>query len=277
MTLKPPIFIGCLPKSGASLLRTMVGRHPNIFGGDGFETHWFSDEIVGRYQDPTTRRQIWMREWFQVDDAEYGTLQAQATSGVDFFDRFMAFCALRESKGRWLEKTPDNLYHYHAIIQFWPEAQFIHVVREYKDMYASWKGKNTGSLNSLDVHEFVKKVKDSYQQIDHLLGTRTPHYMEAKYEELVTVPKKVVMDAVGFLGEPWIEGMENYGGDSEEFDKVKRIMGRESNTSRSLQRPIFTSSVGQWPQILDAEEVAVIDSELGDLRHRLGYAQSSSA
>lgn len=270
--IKPPVFIGNQSKSGTSLLRVIVGRHPNIFGGDGFETHWFSDEIIGSWKDPTTRRQVWLRQWFEVSEADYATLQNKSTSGTDFFDRLMVFCTQREGKQRWLEKTPDNLFYYDLIRQTWPDAQFIHGLREYKDIYASWKARKTGSLKSLSVYDFVKKVRKSYRNIDHLLGKNTPFYMETKYEELVHNPRSVIKEVMNFLGEPYVDGMENYQGDSEEFERVQQIMGRESNTSRSLKRPIFTSSVDQWKHILDREEVEVIDGELGDLRERLGYS-----
>jgi len=270
--MRPPILMGCQSKSGASLLRTIVGRHPDIFGGDGFETHWFSDEIIGSREDPHTRRQKWLREWYEVSEEEYGQLGASSSSGVDFFGRFMESCARREGKQRWLEKTPDNLLHFDLIMEAWPDCQFIHAVREFKDIFASWKTKKLGSLKTLSVKDFVEKVKGSYHQIEHLIGQRTEQYAEVRYEDLVHSPKAVIQDVLSFLKEPYVEGMEDYRGDSREFENVRRIIGRESNTSRSLKKRIFTSSVGQWKEILAAEEVDVIDTELASYRERLGYS-----
>ena len=52
-----PIFIGRQSKSGGSLLRTLIGKHNNIFGGDGFETGWFTDDINANWKDDNTLRQ----------------------------------------------------------------------------------------------------------------------------------------------------------------------------------------------------------------------------
>lgn len=272
MTMRPPIFIGNQERSGASLLRVFVGRHPNIFGGDSFETHWFSDEIMGNWQDPTTRRQVWLREWFGFSESEYSALQQQSTSGTNFFDRLMTFCAVREGRHRWLDKTPNNLYYYDLIQETWPGAKFIHALRDYKDVYASWKERLLDGRQIMSAYDFTKKVRQSYQQFDHLLGKRTTEYMETKYEELVHSPRDVVKAVVEFLDEPWIDGMEEYTGNSIEFYKVKQIIGHESRTSRNLMRPTFTSSVGRWKRDLTPEEIDVIDTELSDLRERLGYA-----
>lgn len=268
---KAPIFIGCQSKSGTSLLRTIIGRHPNIFGGDGFETHWFSTDIVGDWENNQTQRQKWLKEWYEVNDDDYQMLKNESISGIDFFSRFMTFCAVREGKKRWLEKTPDNLFYYNLINQHWPDVKFIHGVREFKDIYSSWKANKLGSLKTLTVNDFVKKVTESYQQIDHLLGRTTENYIETKYEDLVNEPRSAILRVLDFLDESVVEGMENYVGDSDEFNKVKEIMGVESNTSRSLQKPIFTSSVGQWHEILTKEEIAIIDDGLGDVREKLGY------
>jgi len=267
-----PIFIGCQSKSGTSLLRTIIGRHPNIFGGDGFETHWFSQEIIGGdWENNQTQRQKWLKDWYEINDQDYHMLKKTSTSGIDFFDRFMTFCTNREGKKRWLEKTPDNLYHYNLINQNWPDVKFIHGVREFKDIYSSWKANKLGSLKTLTVHDFVQKVRHSYQQIEHLLGRTTENYIETKYEDLVNEPRSAILRVLDFVDESYIDGMENYIGDSDEFSKVKEIMGVESNTSRSLQKPIFTSSVGQWSKILTKDEIVTIDESLGDLREKLGY------
>jgi hypothetical protein len=101
-----PIFIGRQSKSGGSLLRSLIGGHDNIFGGDGFETGWFTDDISVNWKDDDTIRQKWLREWFEVDLDTFKSIKQGSLSGVDFFNRFMNYCTLRARKNRWIENSP---------------------------------------------------------------------------------------------------------------------------------------------------------------------------
>ena len=82
-----PIFIGCMPKSGASLLRSLIGNHPNIFGGDGFETNWFADEVKNHWKEsdtvrhkdgaPNCRRTLWKGSETPESKRKYTYLEAE--------------------------------------------------------------------------------------------------------------------------------------------------------------------------------------------------------
>ena len=50
------------------------------------------------------------------------------------------------------------------------------------------------------------------------------------------------------------------------INKVKKIIqSKGSKTSESLSKPIFTTSINQWHNILNNVEIDVINNELGDL------------
>jgi len=266
-----PIFLGCQPRGGTSLLRTMLGKHPNIYGGDGFETNWFSDEMRDRWKNNKSRRQNWLQEWYGVSEKELLMIKDKSDSGIDFFNHFMNFCTKREGKSRWIEKTPDNLRHFKLIFEYWPNAKFIHGIRDFRDVYASWKSNNLGSLRNIEVNEFVERVQSSYHQIEHLLGKKKSNYLETKYEDLVIDPKNTITNILNFLNEPFVEGIEFYEGNSEELEKVQKIIKKKSSTSISLTKPIFNSSIGRWEKILSNKEVAIIENELGNISQKLGY------
>lgn len=251
-----PIFIGGLMKSGTSLLRKLLSRHPNIFGG--LETHWFGPEIYTCWQDSTSTRQVWLREFFDVSADEFEAIKRDANSGVDFFTRFMWFCTRRAGKQRWIEKTPDNILHLKLIWEHWPEAKAIHVIRDYRDTYASWKYHKKRSLP-----EFFNSVHSVMEAAGNLAGKQTASYLEVRYEDLVTDTARVLKKVLGFVDEPWVEGLDQYEGDATDFEKVSRVTGKESPTTIALSRPIFTSSVGQWRSMLTDEEVTMIKQELG--------------
>jgi hypothetical protein len=251
-----PIFIGGLMKSGTSLLRKLVSRHPNIFGG--LETHWFMPEICDDWQNSTSTRQIWLRKLFDVSADDYAHIKAMSDSGIDFFNRFMWFCTRRAGKQRWVEKTPDNILHLALIWECWPDAKVIHVVRDYRDVYASWKLNKNKSLS-----EFLMHVHLVMNMVGDLVGKRTDSYSEVKYEDLVMVTAKVLKEVLAYIGEAWVDGLDQYEGDDADYRKVLEVTGKESPTTLSLRKPIFASSIGQWRDILTPDETEILKDELG--------------
>jgi hypothetical protein len=251
-----PIFVGGLMKSGTSLLRKLLSRHPRIYGG--LETHWFAPDIVENWRDPTGRRQTWLAQFFDVSDKEMARLRAEASSGTDFFARFMWHCTRRAGKARWVEKTPDNVLHIATIERVWPDAQFIFVVRDFRDIFASWKRNG-----KVPVDGFIAQVHAVMRAIGPRAGTRSESYLEVEYDDLVTDTEQTLRGVLEFLAEPCVEGFHVYEGDDSDHQKVLKVTGRDGATTRALAKPIFTSSVGQWREALTAGEVERIQGELG--------------
>lgn len=253
--MSSPIFIGGLMKSGTSLLRVLISKHPNIFGG--LETHWFSPEIRTRWQDDTATRQLYLRQFYNVSADEFRRIKEDSVDGLDFFDKFMRFCTERTGKRRWVEKTPDNVLYTPLIRKQWPAAKFLHVIRDYRDVYASWK-RNEKS----DVGAFIEKARKICNSLQGFLGRQTDFYLEVDYQDLVFEPTPTMQAVLDHVGEGWVDGIDSNDEESSDFEKVRDVTGRESPTLLSLKKEIFTTSVGQWEHILTAEEVQRIETEL---------------
>ena len=265
-----PIFIGCMPKSGASLLRSLIGNHPNIFGGDGFETNWFADEMKNHWKESDTERHKWLIEWFNVSAEENELIKLKSNSGIEYFNYFMEYCTKRQNKKRWLEKTPKNIEHYNLIRDVWPESKFILSIRDLRDVFASWKAKAGSNLKNYDVFEFVNMCKSSFTNYENLFSTQSKYYIDVKYEDTVLRTKETLLRVYDFLDEEWVEGSQ-FHKPSGELEKVQRIIGKGSTTSESLEKPIFNTSIGQWEKILTNEELKIINDELGLYQSLMGY------
>jgi hypothetical protein len=271
MNVVTPIFIGRQSKSGGSLLRKLIGQHKNIYGGDGFETGWFMDDIKINWKQDDNQRQRWLREWLEVDKKTANMLKDKSSSGVDYFNNFMEFCTLREGKKRWIENSPGNINNFELINDYWSNFKFIHCVRDYKDTYASWKTKNLGSLRDKNVNEFVDIVKSSYNQIENYLGKETSVYIEVKYEDTVHNTEETLKRVINFIGEDWIDGLHEYSGSDVAINKCRQVIKKECTTSESLTKPIFTSRIGHWKNEISQYEAEVINNELGSYSEILGY------
>lgn len=239
-------------KSGTSLLRKLLGTHPDIFGG--LETHWCSQDFQDSWQDGQGTRQEWLLKFFEVDANTAHELRVKSNSAYDFFNSFMNYVTERAGKDRWVEKTPDNYRHIEEILNEWPDAKILILNRDKRDVYASWK-KN----NKYDIEHFIKDFKafvDVCEKYEAHSSVRI-----VSYEALVNEAKETLKSVCNFIDSPYIEGLEHYKGDDRDFKKVLEVTGKESPTTDSLRKPIFNSSIGQFADILTDAEIKAIQNQ----------------
>lgn len=259
-----PLFIGGSMKSGTTLLRKLIANHPNIFGG--FETHWFSAEFQDTWDQPNSKRQVWLREFFEISIKEYHDIASISENGLSFFNHFMNYCTTRSQKNRWVEKTPGNISHIALIRSHWPKGKIINSVRDCRDIYASWK-----KINKKDLHFFIDYFKQINESVGETLFIRTEYYMPVIYEHLVDTPHKILQDVFEFIEEPYFEEIGNFTGDKNEYQKILKTTGKSSTTAISLSKPINKTSVGQYNEVLTLEETKTLETEFEDYLTSFGY------
>jgi hypothetical protein len=256
-----PIFVGGLMKSGTTLLRALLGQHPRIYAS--FETHWFDEAIRFGWREPESRRMEMLFSLLDLDRDKYEHLcqQMQAEPRREFIDVVMQYCCERAGKARWVEKTPDNIRHWRLIRQTWREPTLIHVTREYKDVYASWKVRRRDSLET-----FLSAAKTVYEDVGSNLGRDSHGNLEVDYQDLVCDTETVMRRILDRVGEDWHPDCAVLDVDhgTRERTKFKDLMGRESWTLVSLSKPIFTNSIGQWREHLSKDEAVRIETELAE-------------
>jgi hypothetical protein len=248
-----PVFIGGQMKSGTTLLRGLLSQHPNIFGG--LETHWFDLDSTPIKNLQSIKKLCF---FYEINEEELDNIMiAMRSEGVPFIDAFLTFATRKADKTRWVEKTPGNIGHLNRIFTEFEGAYFLHVVRDYRDIYSSWKLAKKG-----DVSDFIYSVKTSYETLmdyrDHA------RYREIKYEDLVYRVDATLTSTLQFIHEkPSNSCVEIDTTNSvAEFDKVKAFTGKESGTLISTQQKISTTKVGYYKNILSADEQKQIETEL---------------
>lgn len=254
-----PIFIGGLMKSGTSLLRVLLGQHHRLFGG--FETHWFEPAVREAWEDPSSPEMKRLLSFYELGPGDYQMLcdRKRAQPEREFLDVFMDYCVERAGRVRWVEKTPDNIRHFTLIQQSWKRPVLVHVTREYKDVYASWKVRKGASLE-----RFIASVNGAYEQIRELAGTTSPTYLELDYNDMVVDTEVTVRRVLDHVGETWDPACAQVDTDTTSLDRQKlvEIVGKDSPTFQSLTKPVFTTSVGQWRTMITDDEAKRIEREL---------------
>ena len=273
-----PIFIGGLYKSGTSLLRAMLSNHSNIAGG--LETFWFDLDFSGKdlkgskrnwdgtRDEPLQEHVSRLAAYYDISKKAALAMAEQCSSGEEFIENFMSQHARQKGKNRWVEKTPANTLHIERIFAFWPQAYFIHVVRDPRDVYSSnalkseeWSDPAIFSnlwIKFINAHEEAKKTSWSRSMI------------EIRYEDLVLYPEKIMRGILNFIREPWEDSVAEFQGESKDMEKVQNITGKTSSTLMRLSQPLSATRIGAWKKELNTTEKL---SQLEEIIKQAGFSE----
>jgi protein-tyrosine sulfotransferase len=252
---RSPIFIGGQRRSGTSLFRVLLNRHRHIACGP---------EAVFP-QDPSFAvwHNLMAHEW-GVRLESYGlstnTLDRAFATLVDtVFARYQ----LAEGKKRWAEKTPGNIMRIEYLNRLFPTAQFIHLIRDPRDVYCSIRERA-----ERDKPEWVKFTPRraavdwcGFVVTGKRWRTHTERYIEVRYEDLVRDPEQVMRRSLQFLGEPWDPSILDPARDTAEARGDQEVRNDR----------VVRSSSGRWLTELQSDEVRSIQLIAGPLMTELGY------
>ena len=209
-----PVFVGGCPRSGTTLLRTMLNAHPEL--AIPHETRILVDgyrrrAAWGDLGDPERRRAV--AQWVvEREVSQYRRLHEDAgelvarmvaappTIGSVLGAGFRLY-AERNGKARWGDKRPSLVLHLGAVLAMFPDAQYVNVVRDPRAAVASIR--RVGRRHGWPAHG-VPGGTDSWERSVRAADKwrrRLPadQFLEVQYEHLVADPEAVLARVVAFL------------------------------------------------------------------------------
>jgi len=267
-----PVFIIGSPRSGTTLLRLMLTNHRNIvippecgFALWFYEKYLsleFSENVVDVFvQDVSTARKI---ETWNLD---YAKLREYIiTSGVSSYSQAVSavyqFYGLSLGKifHRWGDKNNFYLRHIDVLYAMYPSAQFIHIVRDGRDIACSYKALRKSKMVSkyapdlpVDVMEIAREWTENIQQI-RVSFEKLPRaqVFEIRYEDLVSQPAQELQKICDFLGEPYDPAMELFyiNNQIEHQEPVEFLQWK----AKTIEKPT-DSEVGKYQRELTGAEI----------------------
>lgn len=275
-----PIFIGACPRSGTTLLRTMLNSHPEIAipRETRFLPSIWEDRTRWRGLDDPARRERLAKLIIEANWTRTARLETPRAEAVQ---RLVAapptlgsiigtcFVLYAESTGkkRWGDKRPMYSRYLDAIFSMFPDAQFINMIRDPRAAVASMR--KLGWFDSdlapaLDLWERSLRAVAPWRRLLH-----GDQYLDIRYEDLVTDPAALMSQIATFVGVPAesVPMMLSY---HEHVDETAmRYHAR-------LNEPISTDSVRAWEDVLDPDEVALIEHVAEPWMHQFGYEPSAN-
>jgi len=278
------LFIVGVPRSGTTLLRLMIDSHPEVAVPP--ETHFLpslmnqcprSDKPAERFIQILTSSPRWP-DWHVDQNALENAVKKLTPFSLDrAVQAFYRLYAARFGKTRWGDKTPGYLMHMKAIQQLLPEARFIHVIRDGRDVCLSirdlWWGPDTVEQAAL---WWKKRIELAGKQARAL-----PHYKEVFFEDLVCEPEKTLKQICAFTGIDWDPAMLKYYATADrriqELDHevrqgdIKISPARRRAIFSKVSSPPDMSRVHRWQTELSSEAHAVFLENAADMLRKLGY------
>jgi len=237
---------------------------------------------VGRLDKFENRKklvEIWVRsKGFRrsgLDAAQLtAKVQSECRTGGDFMRIIMDEIARNQNAVRWAVYDPDNVLHVARIKADIPEALFIHIIRDGRDIALSlkkmggfqplpWDRGSRSLLATASYWEWMVRKGQRY-------GRSIPaDYIEIRYEELVYEPRGTLNKLGQFLDHDL------------DYDRIQSTgLGklRESNSSfrGEVGRTTETNPVYRWKRKLSREEVAALEALVGKCLEELGYELTTS-
>ena len=214
--LKEPVFIVGHPRSGSTLLASLLNEHSEIVALP--ETHFmdrtcarsifrrviepfFPKLIVSQMYKKNLRTQDTGVSKTIFEDAFY---KENGQTYKDAFHTLLQCCLKGSSRSRVLEKTPKHLEHIRQLLKWFPDAKIICIIRDGRDavdslMNAPWTH-SCAPKHAAYWAWCVRKAliyKAQYPGCFYLL----------RYEDLLLNPEKKLEEIFGFLGERFESGI----------------------------------------------------------------------
>lgn len=274
-----PVFLVASERSGTNLLRAILAAHSQVTSPPptGF-VHVLHPNLEAYFplnapcpcpellaQDAITLTKTHMNPWdVEFDPAEL-LRRALPLSLWSLFGALHDCYAEAHGVQVWLSKEPGLHHHIYELALHFPEARFIYLVRDGRDVAASML---KGGLHAKTIQEAAGKWASEQQQsfatlTDPLLREKT-FFMT--YEALLDDPRAMVSGMMAFLGLTVEEGQFEY------YRNEDTITHANSSAFWSeVARPINTANYGKYRKDLSPRDIEIFESIAGDVLGMLGY------
>lgn len=201
------------PRSGITLLQYILRSHPALSLPTG-ESHFliplYRDvETYGGLSRPENVRRAMYRQSadfpdadrhgvkFDIDALTRELVAEERRSMHDIIAGPFEKNAQGEGKRRWGDKTPYYVPHLPKLLEWWPDAHIIHIIRDGRDVALSMFARRHDSR----VYNTYEDGHEPGQQLSH------DQYLEIRYEDMIAGQRGTLERICDFLGEEFSESV----------------------------------------------------------------------
>jgi hypothetical protein len=266
---EPPFFIVGVPRSGTTMLRHMLAGHPRL--AIPRESHFVPAALSAPSGAAALDLILATRqfsEWgVDPDVVRDRASRTDMTPSAVVHATFETYAAA-QGKPRWGDKTPRYVAHMPQLAAAFPDARFVHILRDGREVATSlrdaWWG--PGDL-LLAAHEWRRTVA---QGLDDAATLPAERYLEVRYQRLASSPEAELTRVLHFLGEEMVDGLLDYA------DRAISEQPQLPVEHRHLAEPP-KAGLRDWRASCTPAEAARLDALLAPTLRRCGLDQHVSS
>lgn len=275
-----PVFIVGCPRSGTTLLQRMLDAHPDVaIAPETFFVRRFwqrradygdlaRDETFARLLDDVTAMPAFAEMDLDAEAFVQTAMQGERTCAAVFRQLLQQFARKRGVRVVG-EKTPNHVLYLPTLYEFFPEARFIHVVRDARAVVNSWRSVPWASGRRWRDAEVWVEYVAAGRAAESWLGASL---YAVRFERLVQAPESVLRRLCQMLELAFDPAMLAFHEQAPQVVNVEREPWKTNVT-----KPIDSSVAGRWRQQLRPGEVAEVEAVAADEMRNWGYAPESAA
>lgn len=286
-----PVFLRAIPRSGGTLLVTMLDAHPEIaMSYEIYEENLFDeqhrplllDEIIN-WLDHTKENNRNDVDWIKrlpIDNFRVFLLRARrgglsvteilnilkhhacsngsfqtSKDRLNFIDELMKKKMKKADKSIWGGKTQSNLYELH---ERYPNACFLIMNRDIRDVFASMLNNGSFTYTAEDAANLWKQRILDFREF---IACCKAKGMEICYEELARSPESVLSKVCRLIGVSYDPCMLGF------HEKTMTLFQNPHGhlSCEQLKKGLNTQSIGRWKNELSVGDLNSIRSVTGGL------------
>ena len=276
------MFVVGAGRSGTSMLRAVLDGHSQLAvaheagfvyplsrrraryeRNTGFDVDAFRQDLVAQ-------RAVRCNLGFGPDELRAALGGSEISGYADAVRRVFAHYAATLGKPRYGDKMPAYVQHIGPLAGLFPEARFVHIVRDGRDVALSNMALDGGPRDpvalALDWRQRVRAGRTAGAR----LGPR--RYHEIRYEDLVADPVVPITELCAFLDLDFEPPMLSL---TERTDRVLERVRANPRHAR-LAEPV-SSGARSWRTHMTQRDLARFETVAGDLLEQLGYERGAPA
>lgn len=273
----PPVFIVGSGRSGTTLLRRVLTATdamfiPGEFSKLGWLVRYYARQRCLGWDNVCVKvsrqfNQTAQIDGYKIDVAEWlkriSALEPERQSFAAMIDE--AYCMCAETAGakanRWGDKTPANSMELVWIDRAFPNALYIHMLRDGVDVSRSFRREQLeADMDPCDV--WIERT----QAVVNFERANPGRVHTCRYEELVGQPERATRAVCEFIGLEFDEKMLSA---TDNAGQLGNVLKREHH--KHLLEPISTSHIGKGRRELTEPERSELAKRLNKPLKRFGY------
>lgn len=275
MTSPPPFFVVGMARSGTTLLRAMLERHPEVAvppeshfipriwarrrrygsGGHVEDIDLFLRDLVA---DPL------FANWDLSPDAVRTRLAQDGppTVAAAIAELYVAYAA-KEGKSRWGDKTPDYVGNLQLLGDLFPAARFVHMIRDGRDVALSILDRSELHARAATPAFFWARAIRQARAASRAVGP--DRYLEIRYEDLLDDPEGELGRLCAFLEAPFSTAMLEH-----DTRLLEGLPNRYKGMHEHLALPP-TKGLRDWRRDMGGGELSEFEAVAGRALEVTGY------